>query len=81
MSTRSPRADALGWMYVAPPGLSMPNQKLKLISFIHSANTGAQPYTNASPRFICTSLTIFRTNAEESSFRQMSSTLSFSATM
>lgn len=36
-------------------------------------------YTNSSPFFICTSFTYFLTNAEESSFLQISNTLSFSA--
>ena len=36
-------------------------------------------YTNSFPFFICTSFTYFLTNAEESSFLQISNTLSFSA--
>ena len=36
-------------------------------------------YTNSSPFFICTSFTYFLTSAEESSFLQISNTLSFSA--
>lgn len=61
----------------------MTNEKCSKIavhfSFVISHFSLYQMYS--SPFFICTSFTYLRTNAEESSFLQIKSTLSFSATM
>ena len=63
-------------------------RKIRLTKYSNLYQTCSSPpleglggviYTNSSPFFICTSFTYFLTNAEESSFLQISNTLSFSA--
>ena len=81
-----PPAEKETWVssYPLPPLVKEPACVIGQLSVYNGRKRRGRlrkPHTYVSPFFICTSLTYFLTSAEESSFLQINSTLSFSATI